>query len=256
MTKLIDDPILLTKKLIGFRSITPDDRGSLLIKPESLSFIDKFPGISSNEESVITFDRDVALSREEISFLTYDHPIVEGSLGLIIERGGGVASLAKWPNSPRPSGVLVELSFVLEAVGEKSLELGRYLPTQLKEFQMDQSGKPVEETRHKEEKLFLVELEKYEVPDDLERLRKILTPMFEKAKIEASHWAEAKIKKAALHAEKELNVEYERIKALYEVNPFISDEEVIYAKTKIEKVTSHIKKAEPRLDGIRLIFCQ
>ncbi len=29
MTKLIDDPILLTKKLIGFRSITPDDGGSL-----------------------------------------------------------------------------------------------------------------------------------------------------------------------------------------------------------------------------------
>ena len=29
MTKLIDDPIVLTKKLIGFRSITPDDAGSL-----------------------------------------------------------------------------------------------------------------------------------------------------------------------------------------------------------------------------------
>ena len=29
MTVLIDDPILLTKKLIGFRSITPDDGGSL-----------------------------------------------------------------------------------------------------------------------------------------------------------------------------------------------------------------------------------
>ena len=29
MTKLIDDPILLTKKLIDFRSITPDDGGSL-----------------------------------------------------------------------------------------------------------------------------------------------------------------------------------------------------------------------------------
>ena len=84
-----------------------DDRGSLLIKPESLSFIDKFPGISSNEESVITFDRDVALAREEISFLTYDHPIVEGSLGLIIERGEGVASLAKWPNSPRGAGFLL-----------------------------------------------------------------------------------------------------------------------------------------------------
>ena len=29
MTEFIDDPILLTKKLIGFRSITPDDGGSL-----------------------------------------------------------------------------------------------------------------------------------------------------------------------------------------------------------------------------------
>ena len=105
---------------------------------------------------------------------------------------------------------------------------------------MDQSGK-CRRKRHKEEKLFLVELEKYEIPDVMERLRKILNPMFEKAKLEASQWAEAKIKKAALHAEKELNVEYERIKALYEVNPFISDEEVSYAKAKIDKVTAHIK---------------
>ena len=29
MTEFMDDPILLTKKLIGFRSITPDDGGSL-----------------------------------------------------------------------------------------------------------------------------------------------------------------------------------------------------------------------------------
>ena len=29
MAELIDDPIVLTKKLIGFRSITPDDAGSL-----------------------------------------------------------------------------------------------------------------------------------------------------------------------------------------------------------------------------------
>ena len=29
MSKLINDPILLTKKLISFRSITPDDGGSL-----------------------------------------------------------------------------------------------------------------------------------------------------------------------------------------------------------------------------------
>ena len=44
-----------------------DDRGSLLIKPESLSFIDKFPGISSNE-SVITLI-EMWLFLEEISFL-------------------------------------------------------------------------------------------------------------------------------------------------------------------------------------------
>ena len=35
MNELIDDPILLTKKLISFKSITPDDGGSL-------EFIDSF----------------------------------------------------------------------------------------------------------------------------------------------------------------------------------------------------------------------
>ena len=46
MTKLIDDPIALTKKLIRFRSITPDDGGSLEFNSsfvEQLGFQTKFP---------------------------------------------------------------------------------------------------------------------------------------------------------------------------------------------------------------------
>ena len=80
--------------------------------------------------------------------------------------------------------------------------------------------------------------------------------MFEKADAQAKEWAKLKVEKAARAAEKELMVEYERIQALYDVNPFISDHELAYAKEKIHKVTSHIRQAEPRLDGIRLIFCQ
>ena len=44
MTKLIDDPILLTKKLISFRSITPDDGGSLKF---IASFVEKL-GFKTN----------------------------------------------------------------------------------------------------------------------------------------------------------------------------------------------------------------
>ena len=48
---------------------------------------------------------DQALAREELDFMTYDHPIAQGALSLVIEGDTGRVSAGVWPELPRETPV-------------------------------------------------------------------------------------------------------------------------------------------------------
>ena len=60
-----------------------------------MKFIDKFPGIDGEENTLITFDREMALQREDIIFATGDHPIGGRSTQSTIRQNEG---LLQWQN--------------------------------------------------------------------------------------------------------------------------------------------------------------
>ena len=233
-----------------------DDRGSLIVKPESLMFIEKFPGISSHEETVVAFDREVALSREEISFLTLDHEMTEGALSLLLQRNEGVATICKWMDSPMGPGLIVEMSMLLEASGPQWLALGRYLPISSFEIRLNHQGRNVKNTAYKDEPLLLEELSKNEFPDDMGRIKQILEPLLAKAYEKANRWSLSKVEAAVAKAEKSLNEEIDRVEALAEINFTVSEKEVEAQKSRRELTLSTLRKTIPRLDGIRVIFTQ
>ena len=59
------------------------------ISTHSLTFVENFPGLTLHGEKLITYDRDQALAREELDFMTYDHSIAQGALSLVIEGDTG-----------------------------------------------------------------------------------------------------------------------------------------------------------------------
>ncbi|MBF0441019.1 MAG: RNA polymerase-associated protein RapA, partial [Oligoflexales bacterium] len=231
-----------------------DNRGSLIVRPDSLMFIEQFPGFEGCDEITVTFDREIGLKREDITFLSCDHPIVESSLNLLIERNEGIASICKWVNSPQGYGAIIELSVVLEVAGPKHLGLGRYLPISVKEFVFNHQGKPVKEHYHKNHPTVLSELSSEEIPPNLDRVREFLEPIVAKALDKSRGWTETKVAVALKTAKKELEGELDRLRAMAQINPNITPVEISELEKKQEEVLSHLRKASPRLDGIRLIF--
>jgi ATP-dependent helicase HepA len=85
-------------------------------------FADSFPGLPSEGVSVTT-DRKRALVREDVQFLTWDHPLVTGALDLLLGSEKGNCSLVE--SEDRLS---MEAVYVLECVAPLHLHIDRFLP--------------------------------------------------------------------------------------------------------------------------------
>ncbi|MCJ8314475.1 MAG: DEAD/DEAH box helicase family protein [Saccharospirillaceae bacterium] len=90
----------------GFYSLQPSDN---MLVP----FV---PGVPEDGAEV-TFDRELALSRDEVRFITWDSPIVLGLLELLATSEIGTATLALFPSDALPPGLVL-----LEAMYQLSIQ--------------------------------------------------------------------------------------------------------------------------------------
>ncbi|MBT3193573.1 MAG: DEAD/DEAH box helicase family protein, partial [Verrucomicrobia bacterium] len=105
-----------------------------------LLFSDEFPLPREGDAMRVTYDRRHALSRPAITLLSWDHPMVQGSMDLILGSDRGACAIAY---SSANRGVLLQAVYVLEAVSAQRIEMERYLPPTPIVVQVDQDGSPV-----------------------------------------------------------------------------------------------------------------
>ncbi|MEM8868563.1 MAG: RNA polymerase-associated protein RapA, partial [Verrucomicrobiota bacterium] len=103
-------------------------------------FTDVFPGLP-DEGATVTFSRELALGREDIGFLTWDHPMVRGSMDLILSSEKGNSVIAVWTKEPAEvPPIVVEAIFVLECVAPAKLHVDRFLPPTPVRMVVDMTG--------------------------------------------------------------------------------------------------------------------
>lgn len=113
------------------------------VSPGHLMKVDPFPGLRS-EGFLVTYSRSRALAREDVQFLSEDHPLVDGALALLLDQSEGRACTALWPGAPEQS-LWIEFLFVMEAIGPRSLELGRFFPALPIRVALDMRGQLVDD---------------------------------------------------------------------------------------------------------------
>ena len=103
----------LFEDLMEHFGIVHDDFGihrTIKLGSESLMFVEDFPHLGSFEEKAVTFDRGVALLREDIEFLTLEHPLYQSSLDYFFNQESGIAGLSFCKEIPSKS-LLIECFF-------------------------------------------------------------------------------------------------------------------------------------------------
>jgi ATP-dependent helicase HepA len=97
------------------------------IVPSDQMLVPMIPGIPL-EGCEITFDREIATSREDIEFITWDHPLMQGLTEMITVSDLGVASVGLFPNKNlRPGMLFAEVLFNISIQSTHTKQIERYL---------------------------------------------------------------------------------------------------------------------------------
>ena len=222
------------------------------LQPASV-IAESFPSIPS-EGIPVTFDRKRALSREDIGFLTWDHPMAIGSIDMVLSTGTGSASygILHGTNSP---GVLLEFLFVLETTSEQSIYVDRFLPNTPLRIVVDHTGKEVTDRYSVE--TFDNKLASGSIDVLLENdmiVETILPDMISSATQIAEKQGAKEIAKGLQRMNLTLNHEIDRLKTLQKKNKNIRPEEIQIALTEQLTLATLIKNARVRMDAIQLII--
>ncbi len=221
-----------------------------VLDPEYLS-TDGFPGLKDGPQQV-TFDRAIALAREELPLLRLDHPLVVGALDLLLESEQGNAALLIDAALPARTAVL-ECVFVLECVAARSLHASRFLPPLPVRAVVDTRLKPRNDYAPHPTTL----LRAREQPIDAARYRpllmKLVPPMLAAAETQARGLAANEIGAALEAAGQELGAEHARLTALAKVNPSVHSDEIEAIAAELDALRQALAGAVPRLDAIRFV---
>ena len=245
----------LMLKVFDHFGVTVDDLGdrSYVLTPEHLFSADAFPGLPEDGLSV-TFDRTLALAREEITFLTSDHPMVMSALESLISTDRGNAAFFRLENAGEQL-LMVETVCVLECVAPEYLHAERFLPSKPVRVIVDQKGR----NRTADFDLEKIRRDGRPGPSTFLRekskaLRATIPPLLEVANQESENLAD-EIRAAAIEKMNEkLGAEVERLVRLREMGHPVRDEEVdLLGKAKTE-LTRYLGETPLRMDSVRLIL--
>jgi ATP-dependent helicase HepA len=213
---------------------------------------DAFPSIPP-EGASITFDRKRALSREDMRFVSWDHPMATGAIDMVLSTGAGSASYGLLRQG-QGSALLLEAVFVLETSGGKGLAVDRFLPATPLRVVVDHSGKALTEEYPVDE--VDPHLIAGNIDDLLENevlVETLLPHMLKAAAEEAETRAQLVMAQSLRAMSQSLDHEIDRLIALQQKNDAIRSEELDAARRAKEELSELIVGRRVRLDAVQVM---
>ncbi|RYY74725.1 MAG: RNA polymerase-associated protein RapA [Gammaproteobacteria bacterium] len=228
---------------------------SLVIHPSDHMRIEQFPGLPESGLT-ITYQRQQALSREDMQFVTWEHPLVRGAQELIAltEFGNTAFCTLKLPPL-KPGNLMLEALYVLHCPAPAELQLFRHMPQSLLRVLLDHNGKDLNSVLSIDQlgKL-LQKIPRNNAQELVRHARPTLVDMLQKAEDKARPQQSALISAAQQKVSEELNAELGRMKALAKVNPNVRQSEIDYLQERLAASQHYLSQAKLRLDSLRVIM--
>ncbi|RJX70724.1 RNA polymerase-associated protein RapA [Vibrio sinensis] len=252
------DTNLVTFALSLFDTIglNQDDKGenALVVTPSEHMMVPSYPGLPY-EGATITFDRDTALSREDMNFISWEHPMIQGGIDLLMSEGVGTSAVSLLKNKALPVGtMLLELIYKVDAQAPKRSGITRFLPQTPIRIMLDGKGNDLS------------------AQVEFESFNRQLSPVGRHIATKLVSSVQAQVhqliavgetlvvdhvtairEQAQQEMQTSLNSELERLQALKAVNPNIRDEELEIIEAQIKELTGYISQAQYQLDSLRMI---
>lgn len=252
-----------TPKLVNFAlnlfdviGLEQEDIGeqSIVITPTGHMLVPDFPGLAE-EGNTVTFNRELALMREDVEFLTWDHPMIRNGIDLITSGDIGKSAISLLVNKNLPAGtILLEAVYIVEAQAPKGLQLTRFLPPTPVRVLLDNKGNDLAS------QVSFAGLEKQLKPVNRQmanKIAKMARSDIEKLIAVSEHkvvpQAQSIIEQAKAQADSVLSAELHRLVSLQAVNKNIRADEIEVLEQQKAESLAQLELANWRLDSLRVI---
>jgi len=216
-----------------------------------------FPGVSE-EPITITFDRNKALSREDMAFVSWEHPMVSEAIEMVLKSEIGntfITTIEK--DGIEPGTILLETFSIINTVAPKKLQVDRYLPITPLRTLISKDRKDYSKVLpHKKLNMLSMKIERQTAHAIIKQLKPELETMVDFA-IKFSQSKLPKVKEAANErVDSLLNAEIERMKQLQKNNATIREEEIAFLEEQRHACTEVISNCRYELQAVRLVIAQ
>ncbi len=227
---------------------------SVILRPTEQMLADSFPSLPE-DGTTATFRRHQALQREDLMFLTWEHPMVSGALDLLLGTELGSAALCTIKLPPLPaSSLMLECIFVLRCKAPPALQVQRFLPGAAIRLLIDERGRDLGARITRSKLNGMARGVPTAVAQDvIKHARPRIDNLLKLAHTEAEGRGQPQIEKAVDLVEETQSAELERLAALAEHNPNIREEELRAVMLETEGLINHLARTELELDSVRLV---
>ncbi|WP_286238236.1 RNA polymerase-associated protein RapA [Neptuniibacter halophilus] len=212
-----------------------------------------FPGLPEDGMTG-TFLRSEALSREDMHFLSWEHPMVSGAMEMMLEGSYGSSTLCTMKLLPLKAGsLLIEAIFRIHCITDSTLQLQRYLPEAFVRRVIDSSGNDLSGVITEQHFATLGKRVGKNVAYNLvKHTREEISQLVDKLESGLLDTEQTLLDEAREKVTRHLQAERSRLEALAAVNPNIRDEEISALQRQEDDLLQALAGASLKMDAIRV----
>jgi len=215
----------------------------------------KMPGLP-DDGMTVTYDRTIALSNEDVRFLSWEHPFVRNAMDMVLtSEFGNTALIAIKYSGAKPGTLLLECHFLMEFADDRKFENQRYFPNSSVSVVVD------ENKREHSQLLDAESIQQIVQPVDSDTSLKIvkakqseISTLLELAAQIADRQVSGLVEAAKQRGDAVLGRELDRLNALQQINANVRDDEIEFFRNQLNHFEAALGNAKLRLDAVRVMI--
>lgn len=216
---------------------------------------DRLPGLPEHGMTATT-SRELARSREDLVFLTWDHPVVTALMDSLLSSPQGNAAFAIWPGAPA-RGCMIEAIHVVELQAPANLWLDRFLPPTPIRVVMDTSLRDLSAESLTSEFWSKVEaVDHLRVAPHIDAMASQIPRILAACERLSATRMETLTQEAIGAAQRFYDAEISRMDRLARLNPLADPRESGLLRKRLEQTVAALRQPTLRLDAVRVIIAQ
>jgi ATP-dependent helicase HepA len=226
-----------------------------ILRPSENLRISYFPMLT-DDGITVTINREIALAREDMQFITQEHPMVLSAMDMVLSSETGNAALSVIKHADLKAGqFLLEMLFIVECSAPAELKISRFLPHTPIRILIDQNKQDVSELISHQSMLETSDkIDKDQIVNFLSSQREHIQEMIKLAETQANQKMQQIMRESNQQMLASLMTEIKRLVRLKKINPSIKEQEIDQLKNRVLLLDENIKKAQLRLDAVRFVI--